>query len=299
MSDEGRTYRIAVAAQAVGLSEQVIRAWERRHGVLKPRRTASGYRTYSDADIEILRRLRQLTEEGVAIGEAVKLLPAIVRDVKDGVREPKRTATQKEIEMWQRAVLEAARELDQARIEATLDIAIGALSPLAFFDTFIGPLMRDVGDRWHAGTLSSAEEHLVTQACRQRVVVLLSAAPRRLKRHVVCACAPNDEHELGLLGAALHFRHAGFRVTFLGARTPLDELLRVAKGLSPQLVALSIVRDEGVAPLLKGLAAGLPEATHGVVGGPGVTPHRVLATGLGLMVIDSPEQWPHFFKERR
>ena len=51
-------YRIQVAAQISGVNEPLIRAWERRYGVLKPRRTPGGYRTYSDADIQVLKKLK-------------------------------------------------------------------------------------------------------------------------------------------------------------------------------------------------------------------------------------------------
>ena len=53
-----RTYRIHIASEMTGVSEGLIRAWERRYGVLKPRRTPSGYRAYTQGDIEVLKRLR-------------------------------------------------------------------------------------------------------------------------------------------------------------------------------------------------------------------------------------------------
>ncbi len=283
MSDA--VYRIQMASQLSGVSEPLIRAWERRYGVLNPKRTPGGYRTYSDADIEVLKRLKQLTEEGVAIAQAVQQLPSIKREVRAGARTPPRAPEPEELEAWHQAVLKAAARLDQPAIQAVLEEASGKLPAEVFFDALLSPLLREVGDRWHAGTLTVAQEHLVSQAARQRMNVLLASAPHRGERHVVCASPPDEEHELGLLGAALHFRHAGWRVTFLGARTPVEHLAQVVETLRPDLVAISVVNSLRVRPFLEALGAALPRGTRTVLGGAGITPHRELATRLGFQVL--------------
>ncbi|HEY0882815.1 MAG TPA: MerR family transcriptional regulator, partial [Archangium sp.] len=194
-----RTYRIHMAAEMTGVSEGLIRAWERRYGVLKPRRTPSGYRAYTQADIEVLKRLKKLTEEGVAIAEAVRLLPRIRREAKEhveGLDAPRKAPQEEQFAKWRQEVIVAAERLDQQAIETVLDEAMGSMPPVAFFEEVIFPLQREVGDRWHDGRLTVAEEHLVTQAARQRVLTLLHQAPRRAKRHVVCACFPTEDHEL-------------------------------------------------------------------------------------------------------
>jgi DNA-binding transcriptional MerR regulator/methylmalonyl-CoA mutase cobalamin-binding subunit len=288
-----RTYRIHMAAEMSGVSEGLIRAWERRYGVLKPRRTASGYRNYTEADIEVLRRLKKLTEEGVAIAEAVRLLPQLRREAKEFVeaREGPRKAPQAEqVARWRQEVLVAAERLDQQTVEAILDEAMASLPPVAFFEELLVPLQREVGERWHSGSLTVAEEHLVTQAARQRVLTLLHQAPRRARRHVVCACLPLEDHELGLMGAALRFRHAGWRVTFLGARTPAEHLGRVVRAVQPDLVALSAVGTDEREPLGKTLAAiaeRLPKGTRVVVGGPAASAHPEAVRGLeGFEIVD-------------
>jgi DNA-binding transcriptional MerR regulator len=262
-----RPYRIQVAAQVSGVSEGLIRAWERRYGVLVLARTKAGYRTYGDADIEVLKRLKQLTDEGVSISQAVLLLPKIRREAKGGKAHKPPRALQ--LQRWSEEVLLAASRLDQAAIDATLDEAAHSMPPILFSEEFIAPLLREVGERWHQGTLTIAEEHLITSAARQRLVTLLEQAPRRAKRHVVCACPANENHELGLLGAALRFRHAGWRVTFLGAQTPIEHLDRVVRAVRPDLVAISAIETRGAAEYVKQLEATLPQGTHVVLGGAG------------------------------
>lgn len=292
-----RTYRIQVAAEMTGVSEGLIRAWERRYGVLKPRRTASGYRAYTEGDIEILRRLKKLTEEGVSIAEAVQLLPQIRKDAREhleAIDQPLKTPRAEQFITWRRDVIDAAEAMDQQRIEKNLDEALVTLPPLTFFEELVVPLQREVGARWHAKKLGIAEEHLVTQSVRQRVVMLLHQAPRRSKAHVVCACFPQEDHELGLMGVALRFRHAGWRVTFLGARTPAEHLGRVVETLQPDLVALSSTAEGGELSFrrtLQDLMTHLPPRTEVIVGGPGAEPHRAAVKALGARVVETQTEW--------
>jgi methanogenic corrinoid protein MtbC1 len=291
-----RTYRIHIAAEMTGVSEGLIRAWERRYGVLKPRRTASGYRAYTNSDIEVLRRLKKLTEEGVAIAEAVRLLPRIKKEAKEHVEAmeaPRKAPQLEQFARWRQDVLLAAERLDQQAIEVVLDEAMSSMRPVAFFDEILMPLQFEVGERWHQGRLTVAEEHLVTQAARQRLLALLHQAPRRARRHVVCACFPTEDHELGLMGVALKFRHAGWRVTFLGARTPIEHLARVVRALRPDLVALSGLTQDAASlrTALQELIAALPAKTKVVVGGGAALQHRSLVTELGALVVESPSDW--------
>lgn len=292
-----RTYRINVAAEMSGVNEGLIRAWERRYGVLKPKRTPSGYRAYTDFDIEVLKRLKQVTSEGVSIAEAVKLLPALRKQAKeslDAAGAPRRAPLGDQVARWRAEVLSAAEHLDQQAVERVLDEAMASLPPVAFFEDVLVPLQREVGERWHQGLLTVAEEHLVTQAARQRVLSLLHQAPRRAKHHVVAACFPQEDHELGLLGAALRFRHEGWRVTFLGARTPVEHLARVVRAVHPDLVALSAVGDDGAEAFRAALASikvALPADTKLVVGGAAADRHPEEADALGVARVTDEAGW--------
>lgn len=290
-----RTYRIQKAADLAGVPAGLIRAWERRYGVLRPRRTGGGYRTYTEADIELLRRLKQLTEEGLAISDAVRLLPELRRDLKNPtVQQATGVAEVSQVVRWQARVLDAAARLDQREVGAVLDEVLGALPPLAAYIQVMVPLQREVGERWHQGGLSVAEEHLVTHEVRVRLLSLLHGAPRLARRHVVCACFPEDEHEVGLLGAALRFRHAGFRVTYLGPRTPLDQTANTVRNVNPDVVALSCCHDAGrknFRATLKAVVEAVPSKVAVVVGGRSAELHQDVVEELGAMFIDDEADW--------
>ncbi len=285
-------FRISVVAEMVGLSENLLRAWERRYQIVRPKRTGAGYRAYTGRDVELLRRVKQLVQQGVSISEVAPMVPALRRELKNGRQD---LVVGKRLEHWTRSILDAARRDEQPEIFSVLDEAFATLPPIDVLEQLIVPLQRAVGELWHARQLSSAQEHLVTHAVRSRLLAHIQGgvmAPSR--RHAVCACLPEEDHELGLLGAALRFRDAGFRVTYLGARTPIDELGALVKQLEPEVVALAQVHSIEQQQLLHALTVIHQAARAGtkiVIGGAGAEAHAALVADLGVLVV-TPDQWP-------
>lgn len=112
------------------------------------------------------------------------------------------------------------------------------------------PLLRQVGDRWEAGTLSVAHEHLVSEMVRRRLLAL-SATPQRPAPGVAAADAPiillacpaGERHDLVLLCVSLMLRERGVRVRFLGADTPLPAVATAARAMSADAVVLAGTRS--------------------------------------------------------
>jgi DNA-binding transcriptional MerR regulator len=291
-----RTYRIHIASELSGVRAELIRAWERRYGFPRPQRTPSGYRVYTPRDVELLKRLRQLTEEGVAIREAVKMLPQLQLKMAETGERPVGEVSTSSLQAWFRSVLAAAEEHNQARVSAIIDEVLSALPPLKAFDEVLAPVQREVGERWHTGRLTVAQEHLVSQVVRARVVSLLHTSPvNERARHAVLACLPDEQHEIGLLGAALRLRHAGVQVTLLGQRVPAADLGQVVDALQPDLVGLSAVVDPGEPTFevtLKPVLEALPRGTTVWMGGPAAKAHSQVCERLGTRVFRSAEDWP-------
>ncbi|MFZ5446009.1 MAG: MerR family transcriptional regulator [Myxococcota bacterium] len=289
-----RHYRINVVAEMVGISESLLRAWERRYGVVKPRRSPGGFRVYSDSDVELLKRINQLVKEGMSIGDVAPMLPDLQKEVAARHTSPAPTAAaaKSRVEEWMRRALVAAELSDQPAVEAVLDEALTVLPPLVAAEELLMPLQREVGDRWHAGSFDVAQEHAVSHAVRVRMLRLIHATSTGWGRHVVCACFPEELHDLGLLYAALRFRNAGLRVTYLGARTPVNDVVSMATRVKADLVALSasqaLPRDHVVSTLAQ-LRKGLPASTRLVVGGAGAEAlaDDVTKTGAELITADT------------
>ncbi|PTL81717.1 MerR family transcriptional regulator [Vitiosangium sp. GDMCC 1.1324] len=289
-----RTYRIHVAAELSGVRVELIRAWERRYGVLAPRRTPSGYRVYTDRDVEVLKRLKKLTEEGVSISEAAEMLPQLLAELEASRPALAQEPTPTRLADWREDLLEAAEALDQRRVARVLDEVLAALSPLKAYEEVLVPLQCEVGARWHAGAFSVVQEHLVTQEVRARLISLLHVSPDKGHRRVVLACFPDEQHEIGLLGAALRMRHEGWSVTLLGQRVPAVEVGTLARELKADLVGLSAVMDPGARDFeasLSSILEGVPKGIPIWVGGQAARLHHGACERLGVHVFESGDDW--------
>ena len=288
-----RTYRIARAAALAGLSEEVIRAWERRYGVPRPQRTPSGYRVYTEDDIAVLRRLKQLTEDGMAIREAAALVPSL-RDEPSAEPASGDGAEPAEVARWHRAIVAAAHRLDQAAVDDVLGHAFAALSPLAVYDLLLVPVERELGRTWQDSRLGVTEEHLVSHAVRTRLATLVQSGPKAARKHAVCACFPEELHDLGLFGAALRLREVGHRITFLGQRVPVQQLVGTMRAIEPDVVAVACVTDPGteqVRETLAAIGAGRPRGTTLIAGGVAAERHRALFRRAKMEVVGQSDDW--------
>jgi len=280
---EGR-YRIQVVAEMTGVPAPTLRAWERRYGVPIPTRTASAYRLYSDLDVAMVRRLHELCAAGMSIAQAAKE----VRATEDAgpIHEPE---TYDAFEAAQAQIVAAVLAFDPERVEREVSRAIYLGTAVTVFERVLGPVMRQVGELWHAGKISVAQEHIasgvVGNVVRGLARLVQPAAPAR---RVVLACVEDEEHVLGLHGVAIRLASWGIRSVELGARTPPEAVAEAVSRLTPDAVGLSMTIVPDLArgrSMLQGYAA----ACTGVpwfVGGIGVGPFAEFAEALGGIVID-------------
>lgn len=228
--------RIGELSRRSGVSPELLRAWERRYGLLEPMRSEGGLRLYSPADLERVRRMQHHLAEGVAAAEAAALARA-EREPASAVAPFDAASAREEL----RVVLEGFDEpganavLDRLLSTATLDSLLGEV---------LLPYLHEVGDRWERGEISVAEEHFASNVLRGRLFGLGRDWGRGLGPKALLACAPGERHDLGLIvfGVALHAR--GWRIGYLGADNPLDSIASAAGAFDPELVVITAVVPE-------------------------------------------------------
>lgn len=229
----------------------MLRAWERRYGLVSPQRTDSRYRLYSDDDVEILKGAKALVEEGLRIAEIARLPRDQLRQAAG--RPPKGAIADGPwpLHAHLEAAIDAIAALDGERLDKLLFrmSGMGALPAREICERLLLPLLREIGDRWEKKRLSIAAEHFGSTIVRTRLQNLLASEARHGPdaAKVVCACPEGELHEGGLLAFAVHAAGSGFDVIFLGANSPLDEILAAAETTQARAVALSITRPLGKA----------------------------------------------------
>lgn len=239
---EGR-YKMRTFSELTGLSPTVLRAWERRHGLLKPARPKGGHRLYTEEDLQVIQSVTKLLETGRAIGEiAAAGRPALLGAVP--ARQPSQDAGT--LSAFREQIVQSAQDLDSALLTATLDRAFALFSLDLVLSEILQPAAYEIGRRWASGRLSIAGEHMVSAELTSRIERIRQSVTKasRSAPLVVCGCLPGEQHELGLLILSLRIASAGYRVAYLGRDLPLDELKEAAEQLGARAVCLSAKRAE-------------------------------------------------------
>lgn len=240
-------YRIGTVAEMIGVPRNTLLAWERRYGLLAPDRTESGYRTYSDADVAKLRRIKALVDRGYKISEAVALAGRSGPERQAPAPSPDNDA----LEGLRAEMRERLLAFDRGGAEA-IRRRLVLFSFQRSIDEIYLPLLREVGDGWHAGAVTVAQEHFATAFCREQLTSMLlslGAGPEGGPL-VVCAGIPGEAHEMGLLAIAVQLALRGWRVSYLGADLPAEELAVAVRTQGAALVCQSVVHRQPVADLV-------------------------------------------------
>jgi DNA-binding transcriptional MerR regulator len=280
-------FRIQAAAELSGVPAATLRAWERRYGVPIPRRSAAAYRLYNADDVELVRRMRVLVEEGVSPAEAARVvlgsMPAVSQDDHlpiDG------------LEAAQGRLLAATHRWDAAAIDVELMRLSMLLDAQTLFERVVSPVLAEVGSRWERGELSIAQERLVSERLELAVRACLRALERQDGPLVLLACVDEEQHVLGLLGAALRFAASGARTIVLGAMTPPSAIADAVRSMAPRLIGLSLsIAPQNARALLRsyGKACG---STPWVVGGAASEGLRqAIEAAGGIAAVGSSSAW--------
>lgn len=307
--DHDPRHPIRVVAERTGLSTDVLRAWEKRYGVVEPGRSDSGQRLYSDADVDRLLLLRRATDAGRPIGRIAELTPAELRAL---VEEDEAARTRRErvlaaavepaAETFVATALERVRELDASGLDATLVQAALHLGAQVFLEEVAAPLLRRIGEDWHRGALRTAHEHMATGVVRRVLSWILWTSRNGTAGTVLMATPAGAVHEMGALLSAAAAAGEGWRVVYLGADLPAEDIARAARDAGADLVALSIVYPRGSHDLgaeLRLLRRELAPSIGMVVGGAGTEAFAGVLREIGAVRCDDLTEFRELLRGRR
>jgi DNA-binding transcriptional MerR regulator len=270
--DEGGHLRIGELSRRTGVTVELLRAWERRYGLLAPARTSRGYRLYSDVDVQRIARMRELLSSGLSAAEAARVAIA-------SPARPAAAAAPEEAGADLRAALD---RLDDAAAQAAFDRLLAEFSVGSVLENVVLPVLRDLGEGWARGEVSVAQEHFASSVVRGRLLGLARGWDRGSGFRAVLACPSGERHDLGLLAFGLALREQGWRITFLGGDTPGDTLAGTVADLGPAAVVLAVAD----AALLEASADSLRELvgrTTVWIGGAGARAELVARAGARLL----------------
>lgn len=280
-----------LVVERTGLSPDVLRAWERRYGVVTPGRSPGGQRWYSESDCARLRLLARAVDAGRNIASVARLCDDSLREL---VRNEaasslaRRTPHAFAAQPFLAAAIGAVESLDGPALEATLRQATLRLSMDELLDGVIVPLVRSTGDCWHDGTLTAAHEHRATTSVRHLLGWLTGQyAPPTDAPAILVTTPAGQLHELGAALAGATAAAAGWRVVYLGPNLPAEVIAVACVASQAHAVALSLVFPEDDALMdgeLKALRAHLPAEVPIVAGGRAVRAYQPSLDTIGATV---------------
>jgi DNA-binding transcriptional MerR regulator len=283
--------RIGELSRRVGVSDHVLRAWERRYGLLSPVRTESGYRLYSEDDERRIMRMRALLAKGLSAAAAARAARAEVPTVADGdptgspgdgVPRTSGTAGGRDPADRRLRLARALESLDQGRAHAALDELFGELIVEEAVRDVVMPYLHDLGERWGRGDITVAQEHFASQALRARLSGLGPDWGRGRGPSAILACPPGERHDLALLAFGVVLGRRGWAVTFLGAETPLDAIAAAVVQIVPDIVVLAATAEDRFASV-RAEVADLAARWHVLVAGAGATEAFAREVGATLL----------------
>jgi MerR family transcriptional regulator, light-induced transcriptional regulator len=224
---DSEALRIGEFARRVGVSAELLRAWERRYGLLQPVRSPGGFRLYGSGDAERVERMRRGLDAGLSAAEAARVAVASGRST-EGLLENAATR-----------LLTAIHEYDEGGVHAVLDECFGAFGLDTVLRELILPTLTEVGQEWQHGTLAVGQEHFASNLIRARLLSVARLWGRGSGSVALLACPPNEHHDIGLLAFGLILRSHGWRILFLGADTPIFTIEQVASSTNPALTVLA------------------------------------------------------------
>jgi MerR family transcriptional regulator, light-induced transcriptional regulator len=220
--------RIGELSRRTGVSPELLRAWELRYGLLEPSRTAGRFRLYSEADVDRVRRMRANLAEGLSASEAARVALAERVQIDSPDLDDAADDLARSLESYDDVGAQAA--LDRLLAGFSLDIVVRDV---------LAPYLHDVGERWQRGDLSVGQEHFISNVIRGRLLALSRGWDRGLGPRAVLASAEGDQHDLPVLLFGVVLRTYGWRITFLGADTPVASLAETVRAIRPDVVVVA------------------------------------------------------------
>ena len=244
-------YPIRDVARLTGINPVTLRAWERRYGLIEPKRTESGHRLYSMSDIETIRQVLGWLERGVSVSKVAQLLAS----------NPPADASPpaaSEYSDWQARIGRALAAFDEPELERLYGQIFSSYPADAVFEGVFLPLWQQLL-RTRDVFGHTSQWLLLDGFLRGRVQHRLQLQAAEAGQCVLVLAMPELCRELELLVAGLLLSRPGRVVRVLAIGQPLEELSLVCDRLEPQAVVLFASHALSTAHLrrLERLAQGL------------------------------------------
>ncbi len=216
-----------------GIKAHTIRIWEQRYNFLKPQRTDTNIRYYNNEELKKILNISLLNKYGFKISHIDRMTE---EDMRNKILSINNIHAQQERIV--NALIQAMVDMNLEGFEDSMEEYIRAKGIEKTIHQIIFPFMERIGVLWITGHINPAQEHLVSNIIRQKLIVGTEAANPlfQLKKTGLLFLPEGEYHELGLLFIQYLLKSRGLRVLYLGANVPMDDVAYVAKYKNPDFI---------------------------------------------------------------
>jgi DNA-binding transcriptional MerR regulator/methylmalonyl-CoA mutase cobalamin-binding subunit len=309
--DNTAQYLISTVSKRSGVKSDLVRAWERRYQAVKPTRTDGGHRVYTDLDIARLKLLNQATGNGHSISQIANLsleeLKSLLKKESDSgsqtfeTPKPLNGSRLHVAEDYVQKCYAAVLAFDAHALESHFENAIVELGTEVFIEKLLNPLLTLIGDRWRTGELRPVHEHMASSIVRSLTYILRNNSPCSPNAPKMIVSTPiNQLHELGALLAGIIAELKGWKVTYLGANLPAEEIAAAVRFTNATAVTISIsykTDDLSIAKELRRLRKLIGNDVALVVGGRAAGYYEAVLDQIGVLKIKSYDHFKEILEE--
>lgn len=259
---------IAMVERDTGLSKDVLRVWERRYGFPVPKRNANGERVYTEEQVDRLRTVKRLMDQGHRPGKLLSTAPKDWPRTAASSRPPADDRLEDDLQQ----LLALLRQHDAPGLATALQQRLARQGLARFVQDTLAGLSSLVGQSWEAGALQVYEEHLFSEVAKRLLRQAIATVPLGERPTVLLTTLPGEQHELGLLMAESALALDGACCVSLGTQLPLLDVVRAASDHRADVVALSFsaaYSARAITAALQQLRTALPARVDLWVGGAG------------------------------
>ncbi|MGQ0738774.1 MAG: MerR family transcriptional regulator [Bacteroidota bacterium] len=220
-----------------GIKAHTIRIWEQRYNFLKPQRTATNIRYYSNDELRAILNIALLNKYGYKISHIGRMQPDEIKDRILSLGDPRA--------VQERIINELVQEMADMNMERFEKIIADYISVKGIERTvtrIIFPFLEKIGILWQTGHVNPAQEHLVTNIIRQKLIVAIEATTPHIKtgKTFLLFLPEGEHHELGLLFMYYLLKSRGVSTIYLGANVPLRDVEYVVRIKKPDIVFIHL-----------------------------------------------------------
>ncbi len=213
-----------------GIKAHTIRIWEQRYSFLKPARTPTNIRYYTSTELKIVLNTALLNKYGYKISHIDKMNE---KEVQHKIRTL--THVQAQNEKTINELIQCMIDLDIDKFEKIIDDNIATMGMDKTIIHLIFPYLERIGILWMASYIHPAQEHLVTNVIRQKLIAGINntIVKGNCNKRILLFLPEGEHHELGLLYIYYLLKSQGAKTLYLGANVPVKDVQFVYAAKKP------------------------------------------------------------------